>query len=170
MNFFTLGFYDKVSIASQFFSAIAFAGVMVWIWFKMIAPAIQTAQENENKGIALTELHLEESRQAVGLLHQEIDGAARDAEAIRKRAAELAAFEREAALADAKEQGERTLRNAAGELDRARAAGRDRLRTELVDRALEIAKSRAVARVDAPTDAKLIQSFVASVEKSTANG
>ncbi|HVS46788.1 MAG TPA: hypothetical protein VMS32_08985 [Verrucomicrobiae bacterium] len=165
-----MSFYEKVSVASQFFSAIAFAAVMVWLWIKNIAPAIQSAQENENKQIALTELHLEESKQAVGLLQREIDGAARDADAIRKRATELAAFERDAALTEAKESGERTVRNASGELDRARASGRDRLRTELVDRALEIARSRATLRVDAPTDAKLIQSFVASVEKNNAGG
>lgn len=163
-------FYEKVSVASQFFSAILFALIMVWMWIKFIAPALKVAQDNENKQIALTELHLEESKAALDQLRQENQGAARDAEAIRKRAAELAAYERDIALAEAKESGERVLHNAAGELDRARAAGRERLRTELVDRVLGIARARAIQRVDGATDAKLIASFVASVEKSNASG
>ena len=163
-------FYEKVSVASQFFSAILFALIMVWMWIKFIAPALKVAQDNENKQIALTELHLEESKAALGLLRQENEGAARDAESIRKRAAELAAYERAIALAEAKESGERVLHNASGELDRARAAGRERLRTELVDRVLGIARARAIQRVDGATDAKLIASFVASVEKSNASG
>jgi F0F1-type ATP synthase membrane subunit b/b' len=163
-------FYEKVSVASQFFSAILFALIMVWMWIKFIAPALKVAQDNENKQIALTELHLEESKAALDLLRQQNEGAARDAESIRKRAVELAAYERAIALAEAKESGERVLHNASGELDRARAAGRERLRIELVDRVLGIARARAIQRVDGATDAKLIASFVASVEKSTANG
>lgn len=165
-----MNFYEKISVISQLVSALLFAGIMVWIWIKMIAPAIKAAQEAENKHIAGIELRLEESRRALALLNEEIEGAGRDAEAIRKRAVELAAFEREEALKDARESGERTLHNAQGELPRALASAREKLRTRILDRALEIARTRAIDRVDAGMDAKLIAGFVAGVEKGGSNG
>ncbi|HEY5258164.1 MAG TPA: hypothetical protein VIJ12_07255 [Candidatus Baltobacteraceae bacterium] len=163
-----MSFYEKVATVSQLVSALLFAGILVWIWYKLISPAVQVAQEAENKQIAETERHLEESQAVMTMLQAEIEGAGRDADAIRRRALELAAFERDQALARAREDGERTLHSAEGELDRARAVDRERLRTELLDRALEIARSRATQRVDAAVQSKLIDSFIASVERENA--
>lgn len=161
-------FYERVAAISQLASAIAFAAVLVWIWFKTIMPAIRAAQEAENKHIAETQRHLEEQRTAIGVLHTEIDGAKRDAEAIRARAIEQAEHERTAALAEAREAGERALRNADGELERARFAARDRLRTEILERALELARGEAVKRVDAAANAKLIAGFTSTLERENA--
>ena len=160
--------YERIAVLSQVISAALFMVALVYLWIRFILPAVVAAQEAHNKQIAETVRHRDDAKSALDVLKAEIDGAQRDAEAIRQRARELAAYEREQTLAQAREDGERTLHGAEGELDRARAVDRERLRTELLDRALEIARTRATQRVDAAVQSKLLDNFVASVERENA--
>ena len=126
-----------------------------------------TAQASTNKQLAENERHRDEAKASLDVLRSEIEGADRDAAAIRARSVEFASRERDAALAEARAAGERALRNAAGELDRARAAARENLRTELLEKALNLAKTDATARVDAGLNAKLVTDFVTSIAKGS---
>lgn len=157
--------YELISTWSQVISAILFLAVMIWLAVKLGGPAVLAARDEKNKQIAEAERHRDEARAAVELLRADMQGASQDAEAIRARAAQQAAHERAAALAEAKDAGERSLRGADGELNRARLAARDRLRTEILDRALEIARTDASARVDAAANAKLVATFVSTLER-----
>lgn len=156
--------YEQIAVVSQVVSAILFMVALVAIWVKYIQPAVLTAQENHNKKIAETERHRDEAKASLEALRKEIDGASRDAELIRQRAADQAVREKDALVADARESGERSLRNAQGELQRARAAARDQLRVELLDRALHAARAQAEKRVDSSINTKLVDAFVASIE------
>ncbi|MBV8153722.1 MAG: hypothetical protein JOY98_04835, partial [Candidatus Eremiobacteraeota bacterium] len=62
------------------------------------------------------------------------------------------------------EAGERALAGAGGELQRARAAAREQLRGEMLDRALARARGEASRRVDAATNARLVDRFLRSLE------
>ena len=157
--------YEQIAIWSNVVCALIFYVVIVWMWIKFAQPAVLAAQANTNKQLAETERHRDEAKASLDVLRAEIEGAARDAAAIRARAAEFAEREREAALAEARAAGERGLRNAAGELERARAAARENLRAELLEKALDLAKSDATARVDAGLNARLVGDFVASIPK-----
>ncbi|HEY8322345.1 MAG TPA: hypothetical protein VIG46_11215 [Candidatus Baltobacteraceae bacterium] len=157
--------YEQIAIWSNVACALIFYVVIVWMWIKFAQPAVLAAQANTNKQLAETERHRDEAKASLDVLRAEIEGAARDAAAIRARAAEFAEHEREAALAEARAAGERGLRNAAGELERAREAARESLRTELLEKALDLAKSDATARVDAGLNARLVGDFVASIPK-----
>ena len=159
--------YDAVALYSQIGWAIVFMAVLVWASKKFAGPAVMAAEEATNRRIAEAERHRDEAKAALAVLQLGIDGAGRDAAAIRERSVQFAAHEREAALAEAREAGERALRNAVGELDRARAAARESLRTELLEKALNLAKTDARARIDAGFGEKLVSDFVASIPKGS---
>jgi len=159
--------YDAVALYSQIGWAVVFMIALVWASKKFAGPAVMAAQEATNRRIAEAERHRDEAKAALDVLQLEIDGAARDAAAIRARSVDFAMHERETALAEAREAGERALRNAAGELDRARAAAREALRTELLEKALDLAKTDARARIDAGYGEKLVADFVSSIAKGS---
>ncbi|HKE36407.1 MAG TPA: hypothetical protein VKB39_03195, partial [Candidatus Baltobacteraceae bacterium] len=96
----------------------------------------------------------------------QITGASHDADAIKQRANAQAKREYDAAVAEATDAGERALANAKGELERARASARDQLRHEILDRALAQARQDAERRVDAPTNARLVNDFLGSLERA----
>lgn len=159
--------YEQIAVWSNVACALLFYVVLIWLWVKFAQPAVLAAQANANKALAESERHRDEAKASLDVLRSEIEGAERDAAAIRARSTAFAQRERDAALAEAREAGERILRNAAGELDRARAAARESLRTELLEKALDMAKSDATARVDAGLNAKLVGDFVASIPKGS---
>jgi len=157
--------YEQIAVWSNVACALLFYVVIVWMWVKFAQPAVIAAQENANKSIAESERHRDEAKAALDVLRSEIEGARRDAAAIRERSTEFAAHERDATLAEARAAGERALKSASGELDRARAAAREKLRDELLEKALRLAKSDATARVDATLEKRLVGDFVASIGK-----
>jgi F0F1-type ATP synthase membrane subunit b/b' len=156
-------FYVQAALWSQVIAAILFIGVLVWLWVRFFQPAILTAQERYNKQIAQAERHRDEAKATLDLLRGEIDGASRDAELIRERAAAQAAREYDATVAETREAGERAIVNARGERGRALAAARDRLCDEMLARALVRARALAGDRVDAAMDERLIDRFAASL-------
>lgn len=157
--------YEQIAVWSNIVCALLFYVVIAWMWVKFAQPAVIAAQDSANRRIAEAERHRDEAKASLEVLRGEIQGAERDAAAIRARSLEFASHEREAALAEARAAGERALKNAAGELDRARAAARETLRDELLEKALELAKNDAGKRIDPAINAKLLGEFVASVEK-----
>ena len=161
--------YEQVAKWSDIVSAILFLAVLVWLWVKYIAPAVLAAQENTNKQLAEAERHRDEAKAALDVLRQQIEAAHRDASMIAERTGNLAKHESESVLAAAREAGERAVRNAEGELERARAAARAGFREELASKALDLARSEASARVDAGVDTRLIQQFVASLDRGARN-
>ena len=161
--------YEEIAKWSDIISAILFLAVMVWLWMKYIAPAVLTAQANQNRLLAEGERHRDEAKAALELLRQEIDGAKHDAQLINQRANDQAKHEAEVIVTEAKEAGERVLRNAQGELERARIAAREQLREELAAKALELARREAENRVDGGVNARLVDGFVASLEHGARN-
>ena len=162
--------YEQIAIWSQVVSAILFLIALVAIWIKWIAPAVLTAQEAHNQQIAVAERHRDQAKATLEVLRHEIDGAKRDADLIRERAKHQAELERDAAIAEAREAGERSLRNAAGELGRARAEARERLRGELIEKALAFAQTEAISRMNAGTNAALVDRLVAKLEQGAHHG
>ena len=159
-------FYVEVAIYSQVISAFLFMGVLVWLWFKFILPAVLAAQARTNASIADAEAHRDEAKATLDTLKTEINGASRDSKLIHERAAAQAQHEYDAAIAEAQQAGDRALRNAQGELDRARAAARERLRDEMLSKALERAREEATRRIDEPTNTRLVDRFVSSLERN----
>ncbi len=162
--------YEQIAIWSQVISAILFLIALVAIWIKWIAPAVLAAQEARNQQIAVAERHRDEAKATLETLRHEIDGAKHDADLIRERAKHQAGLEKEAAIAEAREAGERSLRNAAGELGRARAEARERLRGELIEKALSFAQREATSRMNAATNAKLVDRMVVTLEQGADRG
>ncbi len=156
--------YEAIATWSQVLSSVLFLAVLVWMWVKFIQPAVVTAQEAHNARVREAQRHRDEAKAAVETLHKEIEGARRDAEAIRQRAGEQAARERDEIVAEARSEGERLLQSARGELDRARAAARDQVRGELLEKALALATSDARARIDEAVNAALVDRFVRTVD------
>jgi F-type H+-transporting ATPase subunit b len=158
-------FYVLAALWSQVVASILFIVVLAWLWVKFIQPAIMAAQERYNKQIAEAERHRDEAKATLDLLKAEVNGASHDADLIKERADAHAQREYDGAVTEAKEAGERALANARGELERARAAAREQLRDELLDKALASARAEAQRRIDAPANARLVDSFVASLER-----
>jgi|SRR5579862_869062 len=161
-------FYVHIALWSQVVASVLFVGVLGWMWVKFIQPAILAAQDRYNKQIAEAERHRDEAKATLDLLKTQINGASHDAGLIKERADAQAKREYESAVSEARDAGERALNNARGELDRARAAAREQLREELLDKALDRARAEAERRIDASANARLVDAFVASLER--ANG
>lgn len=157
--------YEAIALYSQLLASIIFLLALLWVWVKLIQPAVLAAQENANRQIAQAERHRDEARARLDALQGEIERAKGDAQAILARAAQQAQLERERTLAEAREAGERALRNAQGELARARVRARAQLRDELLERALELAREQAAGRIDASANARLVDGFVRALER-----
>ncbi len=156
--------YQAIALYSQVASSVLFLVAMIWIWMRFIQPAVLSAQQAKNAQIAETERHRDDAKAALNALQGEIDGARRDAEAIKSRAQAQAQAEREAVLREAREAGDRTLRSAQGELARSRAAAREQLRDELLEQALSQARAQAAQRVNDTVNERLVVSFVNNLE------
>lgn len=164
-------FYVRIALWSQVVAAALFICFLAWLWTKFLQPAVLAAQERQNKQIAEAERHRDEAKAMLDVLRTQITGAAHDADAIKQRAVAQAKREYDASVAEATEAGERSLANAKGELERARASARDQLRHEILERALSQARQDAERRVDAPTNARLVNEFLGSLESpSTSSG
>jgi len=161
--------YDAIAKWSQVVGFVLFAAATVWVWIKFLTPAIRTAQANTNRHIAEAERHRDEAKGALEALRHEIEGAKHDASLIRARGEEQARREASAIVAEAREAGERVLRNAQGELDRARTSAREAMRAEFAEKALHLALTDAPARVDAATNAQLVERFARSLERGGSN-
>ena len=158
-------FYVQIAVWSQVVSALLFMGVLVWLWFKFIQPAILAAQDRQNKQIAEAERHRDEAKSMLDVLRNDVENARRDAGLIAARIDGEAARERESIVAEARDAGERSVRDAQAEFTRALAAGRERLRVDLLEKALRRARQNAARRVDATVDAGLVERFARSLER-----
>lgn len=158
-------FYVEAALWSQVVSAVLFLGVLGWLWFKYLQPAILTAQERHNKQIAQAERHRDEAKATLEMLRNEIGGAQRDAELIRERAEAQAQREHAATVAEARDAGERAVHGAQGEFARALAAARDRLRVEMLEKALARAREDAALRVDERANTEIVDRFVTTLER-----
>ena len=161
--------YEKVAEWSQVAASVLFVAAMAWIWVKFIMPAVLKAQQNQNAQLAEAEHRRDEAKAALDALQGEMESAKRDAQAMNDRVAGLAAAERESALRESREAGERAVRNAQGELERCRASARDQLRDELLNKALDAARVKAAEHVDSSVNARLVSSFVSSLEHGGRN-
>jgi F0F1-type ATP synthase membrane subunit b/b' len=156
--------YIVIAFWSQIAAFVAFVAGIVFVWKRFIEPAVIGARDASNRSIAEAERHRDEAVAALDVLREEITGAERDGQAIRQRAVDQSRREHDAAVAEAKEAGERQIRNAEGELDRARLAARARLHDEILNRALAQARKEAAGRVDAATNAMLVNRFIVGLE------
>lgn len=157
--------YDLIAFWSQIAGFVLFAVALVWAWNKFLTPALAASSKASNERIVLAERHRDEMRAALQSLRNAIDGAKLDAQAMIARVKERAQHEGEAILAEARDAGERLVRNADGELARSRVAAREALRETLAAKALEIARTSATMRIDATSNARLVQEFIERVSR-----
>ena len=158
--------YELIALYSQVIGAVFFAVAMVFIWTKFVQPAVIAAQAASNRQIAEAERRRDEAKAVLASLQGEISSAERDAAAITAQATASARNEIEKATREARESGERSVRNAQGELARSRVAARERMRDEMLDAALALARAEAAARITPTVDARLVGTFVDSLERS----
>jgi len=157
--------YDAIAFWSQIAGSVLFIFALGWAFGKWLVPAVTTAQKASNERIAAAERHRDEMRAALDALRHAIEGAKRDGATMIERVKERAQQEHDAIVAEAQAAGERALRNAEGELARARAEARAKLREELAAKALDIARAGADARIDAATNARLVEEFLERVSR-----
>jgi len=159
-------FYVQLAAWSQIAASVLFIAVLLWLWVKFIQPAIMAAQANANRQIAEAERHRDEARAALDMLKTATNGASHDAVLIKERAAEQAQREHDAAIAASNEAGERALANARGEFERSLQSARHQFRDEILGKALDRAREESIRRIDAAADSKLVDAFVASLERN----
>jgi F0F1-type ATP synthase membrane subunit b/b' len=153
-------FFETVALWSQVAGAIAFLVVLILLFRKYLIPAVVANEQARNAEIVEAERRLARMREESAKARAEVENADRDAAEILGRVERVAARDRDHTLADANAEGQRLVRNAEGELDRARLVARDRLRIEFIEKALGRARAEAPARVDAATNAALVQRTV----------
>ena len=158
-------FFESVALWSQVAGAVAFLIVIVLLFRKLAAPALASYEAAKNAEIADAEAYRQKVHAQADAARAEVTAAEADAAGIRTRIAEDAERERAALLAEAKDEGERTVRSAEGELERSRASARDQLRIEFIEKALAKARVDAQARIDAPTNTRLVGATVDDLVK-----
>jgi F0F1-type ATP synthase membrane subunit b/b' len=156
-------FYEQLAQWSEIVGGFAFIAVAVFLFVKYLLPAVRNAQTARNAELVQTESRLEALKADVVAARGELETADRDAQSIRDRGVSDARRERERLVADARADAERTIANARNELTRARVVAQAQLRAHFVERALQLARERATARIDAPANARLIGSTVATL-------
>jgi F-type H+-transporting ATPase subunit b len=159
-------FYEHLAAWSRLLSTLVFFGVLWWVWQRFIAPAVAKAQQTRNEEISEGERRLEAARSELKAAAADVTQAGEDAQAIVARARADARRDHERLLREAGDAGERAVRNADGELERARAAARDAVRLDLIEKAVRLARTEASARVDDHLQGALVESFVATLERS----
>jgi F-type H+-transporting ATPase subunit b len=102
---------------------------------------------------------------SVEAARQELLRAEQDARRIRETIERDARREAQDILAEANAEARRLIHNAHGEFERARLAARDKLRVEMIERALELARKEAASRIDERVDVKLVDRFIAELER-----
>jgi F-type H+-transporting ATPase subunit b len=162
-------FYEGLAVWSQVAGSVAFLAVLVYLFNRLVRPAVAASQERKNAELAEAERRRDAAKELVLVARVELGSAGEDVRAIAARAERDAAHERARIIGDATSEGERLVRNAEGELGRARSAARDALREELVERALQIARE-AAARVDAETNARVVGGLVDRIERVESAG
>jgi F-type H+-transporting ATPase subunit b len=161
-------FYEMLARWSQILGALAFIAVLVYLFRKFLAPAVESAEAAKNAEIEEMERRRSVAQADLETARSETADTAARAASIRERGEHDAASERERILAEARADGERSLQNAEGELVRGRASANERLRTRILERALEIAREGAAKRVDAATNERIIASVIDSIESDGA--
>lgn len=151
---------ELIAQISQIAGALIFLILAVVLWNKFLAPAVKNYTAAKNAEIHECEERRERMRRELEAAQAEVANAEADAKEIRGRMDVIVNRERTASLGSANAEAERIVRNAEGELGRARLAARDRLRIEFIEKALLKARAEAVERVDAPTNARLVNATV----------
>jgi F0F1-type ATP synthase membrane subunit b/b' len=152
--------YEAIAVWSQVAGSVLFLVVLGWLWLKFVTPNVLKAQAAENERLAVLERHRDEAKASLDVLRREIEGATHDAGLIRQNAEEQGRHEKEQAIASARDAGERSVRHAQGELERLRMSARDRLRVEFLERALVAARAKASERIDAASNATIVNRFL----------
>lgn len=150
---------------SQIAGAVIFLVLAVVLWNKFLAPAVKSYTASKNAEIRESEERRERMRRDLAAAQAEVSTAEADAGEIRARIDVVANRERTQSLENAKAEAERIVRNAEGELNRARMSARDRLRIEFIEKALLKARAEAASRVDASTNARLVNATVDDLAK-----
>ena len=154
---------------SQIAGAVVFVVVIVLVWRRWIAPAVQSYQETKNAELAEAEARRERMRADAAAARADAEHVGVETRTIRERAAADAEHERKRILAEAQDEAERLVRNAKGEIERARMAARDRLRIEFIEKALIQARKQAAGVVDDAVNAALIEETVATMVHGAAD-
>jgi F-type H+-transporting ATPase subunit b len=157
-------FYENLAIGSQVGGSIVFLVVVVYLWFKYLAPAVAASQARKNAEIEESERRRDAEKSAIETARAEVSSAEADAVSIRERAVREAQAEAERIVAEAKADGERAVQNADGELERGRSAARVRLREEILAKALEIARG-AAANVDDATNSRVVGATLDGIDR-----
>jgi F0F1-type ATP synthase membrane subunit b/b' len=154
---------------SQIAGAVVFVVVILLVWRRWIAPAVQSYQEAKNAELAEAEARRERMRADAAAARADAEHVGVETRTIRERAAADAEHERKRILAEAQDEAERLVRNAKGEIERARMAARDRLRIEFIEKALIQARKQAAGVVDDAVNAALIEETVATLVHGAAD-
>jgi F-type H+-transporting ATPase subunit b len=160
-------FYEHVATWSQILGSFAFLAVVVFLWIKLLTPAVLSAQIQKNAELSEAEKRRDAAREQAALAEAELAAAGGDVGAIAARAARDAQHLREKILAEAKAEAERLIRNAEGELGRGRLSARELLREELLTKALQMARESAAGMPESD-NARLVSQVVESLERGAA--
>jgi len=156
--------YDAIALWSQVLAAFAFAAIIVWGYRKFLIPSLQAATVAKNEEIAARERRRDEAKRAAESARAKIGDAENSAGGIRDRAIHEASRRSEHMISEAWRESERTLRGAEHELARTRLIARDQLRVDMLERALQRARAHFREKIDAATDAGLIERFFENFE------
>jgi F0F1-type ATP synthase membrane subunit b/b' len=161
------GFYEQLAMWSQVAGALAFMGCIVYLWFKVVTPAVIAGRDKKNAELVEAEQRRDRLKLEAEAAQAELARADADVAAIAERARRDSARLAERILADANTEGERVVRNAEGELGRSRLAAHDTLRDELLSKALQIARESAKS-LDASADRRLVDQTIGALESEPA--
>jgi F-type H+-transporting ATPase subunit b len=157
--------YEAIALWSQVIAAVVFAVLIVLGFVHFITPAINRSTQLKNEEIRENERRRDEAVRAVEEARAELARAQADGQRIRASIEHDAQREAAMIVAGAHSEAQRLIRNARGEMERERLAARDTLRVELIEHALNAARKEAARRIDAATDAMLVDRFVTELER-----
>jgi F0F1-type ATP synthase membrane subunit b/b' len=160
--------YETIAQYSEIIGGFAFLAVSIYLFRKLVLPAVRANEVSRNSDLVNTEHRRDELRGQVAKARGAVEAADRDAAAIAARAEADARHEHASIVAESQREGLRLVQNARGELERARIAGRDQLRIEFIEKALNRARELAAQQVSDAGNARLVAKTVDNLTNGTA--
>ncbi len=147
---------------------LIFGALFVLLWKFALPPIVRLTEERERKIKAELEQAEKRNAEAQALLEEHrklLSGAREQARALLNEAKLVAQKEREDLLAKARREQEEMLERARREIRAERERAIAELRKEAVELSLAAASRLIEAKLDDQTDRRLVEEFLASLEK-----
>jgi F-type H+-transporting ATPase subunit b len=164
MAFFGAFGVDVFKLAFQIINFLLILYLLNRFLFRRVLTLLDERQERISKGLEDAEAAARDRELARAEREAALDEARKEAQAMIARATKIAEDSRTEIVAEAKAEAEKVAARAAAEITAEKERALGELRTQVADMALQAAGKLVGAEMNAPTQRRLVEEFLAEVQ------